>query len=1157
MPALSTAGWLRAFLERRGLDAPDGRPLFEYRITADEYAVLRGYFRGWLPKVTHDAAAFCLCAAEWWRQEGKSFRWDGLLEALDLRVAYTDLYGPVERGISFWGRELRIVRAGSDGSHRWRDFVGTLAREGGLPLQMLFGARADVHRFFHSLLEECSASGAISAARAELAGHMLPEVWRHPDIYELAARLVTRVWELRESVKDSEQPVVELERRRPGWRNALPVLVDNDAASALVRGLVVDAHEIAVARRPVLTVDTRLVRNEDQWFVERRIDPPRRIRPERMPSLLGVARDAPLPNRLRLILDDGGERRLLALVTQWDAEKPFEVEWLTSAPLRLRTTGELALFAEARDRLLGGHVISGGDALEAVPWLFVGDGDGNDDQEWKLVARGSGRLRAKTALVAVPPDWSVTTSHTTNSVHHADLQTSTGTRTLLRVTAGTITLHGTDAADLYRIEVDAADDDLWSYELDGDSMGDEARDTVWRGVPRVLAESPTGPRRVVGRAELQWRPFGVGASWRPLSDDCIGKVELRHTKDGATRFRKTIKVAPPATQVELTPRAAANTGGLRLTGARAERAEVLAGAGFRATRTDSTSTYEWTVETLSDPPATVDVELSWSGARSLRLRVPYPVTGVRFIDRAGRVIPPGGTVALEHLPGSRVEAIIPQSEPAPTLRARLEKARDCSWAFVQDSQSWYTLRNQDPRDQSMLRRYSLDLSVIDEDVRLRLASSTELNAHVSLSVDSSSAGNNELHVRRLPVALWADRDAGAVVVLSDKSETFVDPMLATMELARFPLVNPAGERIPLPQVSATSWSLGELKESPDTWLVFGLRGERCCARPIIFAPSGMDLGAPPTEPIHAYTIEAAVEIPWTKQRLMAFKDLLSRMLRDPEYPEWPHLDPYVHTLGELPATTFDLLDVMVLVPGSCVYALLAGQRKHSFHTLWSAFEELSFAWELVAISDWIRGVRAWWESSLRALEGCDDGIRAWATESFFTMYRDTTEHIRMRVPAFSVIHELIERRLFARADAAGQSLTRMLAFPGGVGRRPLLDDRNQALQVLRRRHADDRWPMNDTLRVVHEHVMAKVPRKLLALDKFDAKTTLHPEHRPVALAPVLAALAAACSISLRPEQIFAIRQLKSFDLEWFQRCYDATLANAVGLLLEEDPEHYQ
>lgn len=1153
----STAGWLRAFLKRRELDAPDGRPLFEYRITADEYAVLREYFRNRLPKVTHDAAAFCLCAAEWWRQEGTSFRWDGLLEALEIRVGYKDLYDPVARGMAFWERELRLVRTGSDASRQWRDFVGTLAREGGLPLQMLFRARADVHRFIRGLLLECSASGEISAERAELAGHMLPDAWRHPDIYELAARLATRVWELRESVKDAEQPVVALEHRRPGWQNALPMLVDNDAAATLVHGLVVDAHEIAGARRPVLTVDTRLVRREDRWIIERCIDPPRRIRPERLPSLLGIERDAPLPNRLRLILDDDGERRLLALVTQWRAEEPYDVEWLVSAPLRLRTTGALVLLAEAPDQLLGGHVIYGGDALEAAPWLFVEDGNGSADQEWRLVARGSARLRAKEALVALPPDWSITASPATNIAHHAELRTSTGARTLIKVTGGTISLRGPDAADLYRIEVDAAEDDLWSYELDGETLGDDTRNAVWRGIPRVLAESPTGPRRVIGRAELQWRPFGVGSPWYPLSDDCVGKAELRYTKDGATRFRKTIKVAPPTTHVELTPRAAADAGGFRLTGTRAERAEVVGGPGFRTTRADSAGGYEWTVETVSDPPATLDVELSWSGARSLRLRVPYPVTGVRFIDRAGRVLPAGGTVALEHLPGSRVEAIVPQSEPAPTLRARLEKASDCSRGFTEDSQAWYTLRSQDPRARSVLRRYSLDLLVIDEAVRLRLASSTDLNACVSLSMGSHHAGSCEVHVRRFPVALRVDRDADAVVVLPDKSETFVDPMLATMELVRFPVVNPAAERLPFPRGTMTSWSLGDLKESPETWVVAGFRGGRCCARPIIFAPSSMDLGAPPVEPIRAYTIDAAVRIPWTKQRIVSLEDLLVRMLRDPGHPEWPHLDPYVVTLGELPATTFDLLDAMALVPGSCVYALLAGQRRLSFHALWSAFEDLSFAWELVSISDWIRGIRAWWESSLRALEGCDEATRAWATESFLTRYRDTTEHVRMRMPAFSVIHELLERRVFARNEESNQSVIRMLTFPGGGGRKPLLDDRNQALQVLRRRHADDRWPMNDTLRVVHEHIMSKLPRKLLALDGFDPRMTLHPEHRSVALAPVLAALAAACGVSLRPEQIFAIRQLKSFDLEWFQRCYDLTLANAVGMLLEEDPEHYQ
>ena len=1151
MPPVSTAGWLRAFLERRDLGAPDGRPLFEYRITGGEYATLRAYFRGRYPKVTHDTAAFCLCAAEWWRQEGKSFRWDGLLEALELRTAYTDLYRPIERGMAFWGRELRVVRTGTDVSRPWRDFVGTLAREGGLPLQMLFGARAGVRRFFRNLLQECSSAGAVSAERAALAGHMLPEVWRHPDIYELAARLALRVWELRERVKDSQQPVVDLERNLPGWQSTLPVLVDNDSAAALVHGLVVDAHEIAGARRPVISAETWLVQLGNEWIIERRIEPPRRIRPERMPALLGVANDAPLPSRLRLILDEGAGRQLLALVTQWDSGNAFDVEWLVSNPLRIRTPRTLTLLAETPDELLGGHTIRGGGALEPSPWIFIADDEGSSDHEWRLAACGSARVRAKTALVVVPPGWDV--KATTNGEHHAELRTSTDVRVILRVSSGTITLQGPDTADLYRIEVDAAEDDLWSFDLDGEILGEDTRGRTWRGIPRILAESPMGPRRIIGRAELEWRPFGIGAPWRPMSDDCVGKVEIRHTRDGATRFRKTIKIAPPATQVELTARAAANEGGFRLTGTGADRAEVLAGAGFRTTRVECTSGYEWTVETVSDPPATLDVELSWPGARSLRLRIPYPVTGVRFVDRTGRVLPVGGTIALEHLPGSRVEALVPQKEHVPTLRARLEKAR--SRAFEQDSQSWYSLRNQNPRHRSTLRRYALDLSIIDEDVRLRLASSTELNAYVSLTIESPNAGTSELHVRRFPVALWVDRDAGTVVVRTDKSETFVEPMLATMELARLPVVNPSAERIPLPRESPTTWELGDLGESSEAWLIFGRQGARCCARPIIFARR-MDLGAPPKDPIRVLTIDAAVQIPWTEPRIAAFEALLGRMVRDPEHPEWPHIDPYVATLGELPATTFDLLDVMARVPGSCVYGLLAGQRKLSFHALWSAFEDLSFAWELVSISDWIHGVRAWWMSSLNALDGCDEALRAWATESLLTVYRSTADHVRMRMPAFSVIRELIDRCVFARLDNAGQSITRMLAFPGGVGRKPLLDDRALALQVLRRRHADDRWPMSNTIQAVHEHVMSRVPKALRALATFDGKTTLHPEHRAVALAPVLAALVAACGISLRTEQIFAIRQLKTFDLEWFQRCYDLTLANAVGILLEKDPEHY-
>src|SRR5690606_8034903 len=250
----TTARWLRDFLRERNLEKSDGRPLFEYRTSVAELASLRDLVSNTPLSSSHDCGAFCLYAAEWWRRHGEGLTFKGLLESLDWDCSYTELYPEFERGLNYWGRELRIVRTPD---RTRRDFVGSLSREGGLPLQLLLGSQTSIRKFFRGLLRVQSAGVEVNATWAELAAVELPKAWRHPDIYELAAKLVTHIWELRKSVANAERPVLELDRIQPGWQLRLPILVDSEIASALVRGLVEDAQQMATSGRLGLTVETR------------------------------------------------------------------------------------------------------------------------------------------------------------------------------------------------------------------------------------------------------------------------------------------------------------------------------------------------------------------------------------------------------------------------------------------------------------------------------------------------------------------------------------------------------------------------------------------------------------------------------------------------------------------------------------------------------------------------------------------------------------------------------------------------------------------------------------------------------------------------------------------------------------------------------------
>lgn len=1157
MAAKSFAVWLQEFLSRRGLPTPDGRPLFEYRVTAAEHDQLRRGFTGRFPKSSHGAAAFCLYAAEWWRRHGRGFKWEGLLESLDLLNPYVELYDPIERGLRYWKRELRIGRTAFGVDRTWRDFVGTLSREGGMPLQLLLNAQTSVNRFFKHLLKDRYASGSMSADAAAAAGHFLPEAWQHRDIYDLAARLVTSLWDLREKVKDADDPVAALDRQDRNWRSSLPVLIDSDVAAALVQGLVREAHEIAATGRVAFCVETRLVRTGDGWTLDRLIDPARKMKPDQVKKLLGLGGSESIPRRLRLVVQAADAPLLpLAAITQWELDAPYSVEFLTKAPAVLASVREIRVLAETGSGTLGGALLRGGEALDDVPWIFVAQTTEKQAQAYSLVCQGSAQLRATTALVAVPEGFKVEATSTDAIDQLGTVASPSGQRTLVFIKRGSVRCRECrDGGEVFRVEVASPMDEAWSYHLAGPVLDGLGSIETWRGVPRVVAESPSGLTKNIPMADLEWRPRRSGAPWLRVSAECAGHVDLRYAPGGLTRFCTSARVVPERTTIEFIERGGPNNGGLRIDGSNASRAEVIAADGFRATRDPAGLALEWTLEPVGVPPATVEVELAWSGARSVRLTLPFPLVGTRFIDRAGRVLPDGATIALENLSGCRVEAVVPASEKAPILVAQLRDARDRSTTFVRDSEFWCRLTDRSSSSVARLKRFSLDLHELTEDLRLRLASSTHLNAFVALTVKRGVAAEEaNVRVRRFPVALRVNEERDAVVVLPDKSETHVEDTLARIQVGWLPVSDPRAP-LTLLQQRAGGWALDPELGEAGTWLIAGYVEATCCARPVIWARPRIE-GVMEAIP-RATTLEHAVEVPQTSLRMLAFADLLGRMVSTPNHPEWTHLLPYVQTLRSLPATTFDLLDAMVQVPESCVFSLIAAQPQLPFQDVWEGFQDLSFSWDTVPIAGWIRGVGIWWERVAAELSSIEDeNVVALVRDACLQLYRTSADQILLRLPTFSMIRELVDEKVFSDRVSSLRSPTMMEWMkPGGPGRAYALEQREKACEELRQLHSDRKWPVLNALRDLKNELDERLPHYLLQVQNLPG--TFNDWHFSVVMAPVLASLAVAWGIRLSPEHTFAIRQMRAFDISWFQRCQVYSLALAMALILEKNPEHYQ
>lgn len=90
--------WKRNLLSCRRLSRPDGRNLYQYRLSEEEFNDLEHLLRGWLGKLSrHELSRishltgfpglFVLYAAEWWRRrfDGSHWSWDPILRAVNAK----------------------------------------------------------------------------------------------------------------------------------------------------------------------------------------------------------------------------------------------------------------------------------------------------------------------------------------------------------------------------------------------------------------------------------------------------------------------------------------------------------------------------------------------------------------------------------------------------------------------------------------------------------------------------------------------------------------------------------------------------------------------------------------------------------------------------------------------------------------------------------------------------------------------------------------------------------------------------------------------------------------------------------------------------------------------------------------------------------------
>ena len=641
---------------------PDGRPLYAYRWNDGYYERLKTEIRDQMPDALAGqedncfASMFCVYAAETFRRRHESgpWAWQTVFAEVgqDTPGNLQLVYGWVERGLCRFERPLLRSRAGH------REFLITLACEGGLPLRLLHNENAKLNRYFRELLTAChrerrSTEYDAKKTARQVAVRYLPAFLRHEVVFELSGTLIDSIIRLQEQVGDAADPIASLDAQEPKWRRDLPLPVEDDTVEALLKNLVGQARDLALTERQRWRWRCFLVQRGEHWGIEQHLELPSVVS---RASLQEWSCWDELGARLRVLLQTTEGIAPIALLTRIrgiDDQATYQCEGLR--PNGIRLAGRLA---EAGCRLLLSQgneetelPMVGGEELGPLPWVFV-----ERDSRWEMCGEGSVRRPEESArmLVSNGGDYRADDGTCELVGEAPDLE-----RSLYRVTGTTEWRH----LELGNCQIRCASQEASEerFLLHGGKLSSVLNlAPPFLGMPSLHAVGRDETRRRIDDGSLEWRPVNAPESdWHQNGPACAGKVWIRYRDaNGALRFRRQVEVAPLTTRAEVVRvgTSVGEAGVIRLTGLPRVRVIVpeIAGCQFRMRPVDDGVEIECLsqggVETVQ-----FNAILQWPDGRELTLTLPFPHTGAAFI-RAGEVLPPMERVALGRL--AAIQAIV-------------------------------------------------------------------------------------------------------------------------------------------------------------------------------------------------------------------------------------------------------------------------------------------------------------------------------------------------------------------------------------------------------------------------------------------------------------------------------------------------------------------
>lgn len=918
--------WISDFLSRRGLQEPDGRPLFAYKTSSEEFETLRQLLHGLnLGQDAHPeyAQAWLLFAAEWWKREypGGAWRWGPLCEAAGQRkVAHEKTRSLVIDGRRQWRLQTAIKSEG-------KRFIGLVAVNGGLPMRLVESAQGGLSRLLRMVTEqalEYRLQDEHLRQAIEAQAELLPACYQQAPVYELLDSLVKAVLHIRKAyaLQGAQDPIARLQEECPHWEELFPIALDSQAAASLIKGLVRDTVSITPqSRRPPFQIQRGLRFSSDGSIpvYELSFVMQAQARRDQVAEALGMAVDA-LPPHFQLLLRIGEREYLVGEALLRDEEYQLIARPLPAIH-SLHNAAQLIVSRWGATLHIAN--LPGGEALSHdEPLIFE-----NTYPFARLLAQGDALVKGESALAAMPARTIVYAEEGEARELHDCLADG---QMLMELPAGTTRLTYKQQPFVVTISASATrhPEAYWH----GNSL--EALSVpglLFRGTPRLHIEQGTGFSSYAPAHELfvrtQGKELPLAQAWAP------GLCRLIWRKDGQRLLNTRAVLLPDEASITYAPGATTLEGSIRLhhwpdVPVRCESEQIAL-----ERRHDGTGLTLRLKSTGSRPATTVPLCLQWPDGEQ-KLTLPFPGYGVTLL-RNDTPLKLNQALTIEELIGCR--AVLMSTQGAENWQIRLTSGGTDSRSTLSQEIRYTGIRE--------IRLFELIPAIqqmmschpgLDHTVQLELIHAHQTHARLQV-------GRYSTRIRLHSQKEMASLSDGARDLLPEQ------PQAEGLILA-LPLAEPEHDPVSLPlhfseQVFTGNWLVSLPTDAVGPWLLYTPDDSKLHSRPTVVPPTVRQLSKPLT-PLRDALCEADGE-----ERMRLLRAALRAMAADPEAEDWQTLELLLDRLHHLPLASLDICQALIREPQALAMATL---RLDDFSSRLAERLpcELPFEWLLIAPEHW-------------------------------------------------------------------------------------------------------------------------------------------------------------------------------------------------------------